>query len=246
MTVSRRAAVCVAAAGAIMALAGCANQLGQTSGASSPASATSTATSASPSGEPTGTTAASALNATVSCQYVAGGQRAKPVDPPPATDVPATGTLTVTLDMTAGPVAITMDRAKAPCTVNSFEALVKQGFYDGTSCHRLVDQGIYILQCGDPTGIGSGGPGYRFADELTGSEQYTAGVVAMANAGPDTNGSQFFIVWADSPLPPDYTIFGTIDDDSLQVITTIASRGVSQDASPNPIAEAKITRASFG
>ncbi len=246
MTVSRRAAVCVAAAGAIMALAGCANQPGQTSGASSPASATSTATSASPSGEPTGTTAASALNATVSCQYVAGGQRAKPVDPPPATDVPATGTLTVTLDMTAGPVAITMDRAKAPCTVNSFEALVKQGFYDGTSCHRLVDQGIYILQCGDPTGIGSGGPGYRFADELTGNEQYTAGVVAMANAGPDTNGSQFFIVWADSPLPPDYTIFGTIDDDSLQVVTTIASRGVSQDASPNPIAEAKITRASFG
>ncbi len=242
MTVSKRATMGLVTAGAIMALAGCASGTGV---ATSPSSVTSGSVSASPVGSPSASQG-TALSETVNCTYTAGGKRALPVDPPPATDVPATGTLTATLDMTAGAVTITMDRAEAPCTVNSFEALAKQGFYDGTTCHRLVDHGIFVLQCGDPTGTGTGGPGYRYADELSGDEQYTAGVVAMANAGADTNGSQFFIVWGDSPLPPDYTVFGTIDPASLEVITTIASRGVSRDASPNPIAEAKITQVSFG
>lgn len=250
MTAKSRAGLAVFSACAIIALGGCASGPGESSSAAvtpdAPTSASSATPSASTSASATGSAPASTTAEAVSCSYIAGGERSKPVDPPPSENVPATGTLTVTLDMTAGPVAITMDRAKAPCTINSFEALVKQGFYDDSSCHRLVDQGIFILQCGDPTGTGTGGPGYRFADELSGDEQYTTGVVAMANSGPDTNGSQFFIVWGDSPLDPDYTIFGTVDEPSLDVVSTIASRGVSKDSSPNPIAEAKITRAVFG
>ena len=114
--------------------------------------------------------------------------------------------------MTEGDVTITMDRAKAPCTVNSFVSLAGQGYFDQTRCHRLADSGIFILQCGDPTGTGQGGPGYQFANETDGTESYTRGVVAMANAGPGTNGSQFFLVWDDSTSldrVPNYTIFGT-------------------------------------
>ena len=82
-----------------------------------------------------------------------------------------------------------------------------------------------MLQCGDPTGTGTGGPGYSFADELAGDETYPAGTLAMANAGPDTNGSQFFIVYDDTPLPASYTVFGTIDDAGLEVVRTVAQAG---------------------
>lgn len=185
---------------------------------------------------------------TVACAYLAGGDSTSttPVDPPSTNDVPASGTFTQTLVMTAGEVRLTLDRAKAPCTVNSFNALAQQGFYNNTDCHRLVDTGIFILQCGDPSGTGHGGPGYRYADELSGNETYPAGTVAMANAGPDSNGSQFFIVWADSELPPSYTVFGTVDQESLLVIQGIAAKGVSKDASPAPIAEAHIVEVRAG
>jgi peptidyl-prolyl cis-trans isomerase B (cyclophilin B) len=89
-----------------------------------------------------------------------------------------------------------------------------------------------VLQCGDPTGSGSGGPGYSFDDELTGKEKYPAGTLAMANAGPNTNGSQFFIVYADTPLPPSYTVFGTIDPEGLRVVKRIAGAGTS-DGGPD-------------
>ncbi|EPH02691.1 hypothetical protein HMPREF1531_02002 [Propionibacterium sp. oral taxon 192 str. F0372] len=192
-------------------------------------------------------TASPSANGGSTCEYRSFGTPARPVDLPRATDVRTSGEISMTLDMSAGPVTITMDRAAAPCTVNSFEALAKQGYFDNTVCHRLVDQGIHVLQCGDPTGIGTGGPGYRFDDELTGNEKYTAGVVAMANAGPDTNGSQFFIVWQDSTqLTPNYTVFGTVDAKSLEVITGIASQGVSQDKSPAPNAPAEIRKVTLG
>lgn len=177
---------------------------------------------------------------TTTCAYERFGQPARPVDPPDTDQVPASGTATLTINMTEGPVTVTLDRAKAPCTVNSFLGLAKQGYYDDTKCHRLVDQGIYVLQCGDPTGTGRGGPGYQFADELTGTESYPAGVVAMANAGRNTNGSQFFFVWADTQLDPDYTVFGTLDQESLAVITSIAAKGISRDNAPNPISPATI------
>jgi len=237
------AGMAVVAAG-LLTITACASQPTGGEPASSPATGQDSASAAA--SEPATSAPAPAAEGMVNCQYTASGQSARAADPPPMTDVPATGTSVVTLNMTEGPVTITLDRANAPCTVNSFQSLAKQGFYDDTACHRLVDQGMYILQCGDPTGTGRGGPGYRFADELTGSEQYTKGVVAMANSGPDTNGSQFFFVWADTQLAPDYTIFGIIDEPSLDVVTSIAAKGVSRDNSPAPISPARIETVSLG
>jgi cyclophilin family peptidyl-prolyl cis-trans isomerase len=162
------------------------------------------------------------------CTYSSSGSAAKPVDPPSGSGVPDTGTVRYRMAMTTGDVVLTLDRAKAPCTVHSFESLATQGFYDQTRCHRLVDEGILVLQCGDPAGTGAGGPGYTFADELNGQETYTKGVVAMANAGPNTNGSQFFLVYGDSTAldqSPNYTIFGSLDEASLAVLEKIAAGG---------------------
>lgn len=168
----------------------------------------------------------SAPGGTVNCTYPTGRQAAKAVNPPPATGVANTGTASAVLSLNGKPVTLTLDRAAAPCTVNSFLSLASQGYFDGISCHRMgVQQGFQFLQCGDPTGTGSGGPGYQFADELTGAETYPAGTVAMANAGPDTNGSQFFLVFGDTGLQPDYTVFGTVDADGLGVIRAIGDGG---------------------
>lgn len=185
--------------------------------ACSPQSATSPSTS--------GGAATNATPARAACVYEPSGDPAKPVDPPSPKEVQTTGEVTWTITTNEGPVNITMDRAKTPCTIHSFESLAKQGFYDNTDCHRLVDSGIFVLQCGDPTGTGRGGPGYRFADETSSDMKYPAGTVAMANSGKNTNGSQFFLVYADSELPPAYTVFGKMDLDSIAVVGRIAAEG---------------------
>jgi peptidyl-prolyl cis-trans isomerase B (cyclophilin B) len=162
------------------------------------------------------------------CEYSVSGDAARPVMPPPSTDVPTSGTISYVLAMTNGKVTITLDRAKAPCTVNSFVSLADQGYFDKTRCHRLADSGIFILQCGDPTGTGRGGPGYEFANETDGTESYTEGSVAMANGGPGTNGSQFFLVWGDSTsldVNPNFTIFGTMNKASRDVVASMAEEG---------------------
>ena len=179
------------------------------------------------------------------CAFPASGGAARPVDPP-SPNAMNTGTMTATMEMVAGKVTFTFPRENAPCAIHSFESLVLQGYYDDTECHRLVDKGIFILQCGDPAGTGRGGPGYTYADELTGEETYPRGTVAMANAGPDTNGSQFFIVWADTTLPPDYVVLGTVDEQSLGTIGKIASQGVDAGDGTSPIADASITRIVLG
>lgn len=166
------------------------------------------------------------------CSYLPSGDPARPVQLPSATGVSTNGVLTFVMSTNAGDVRISMDRSKAPCTVNSFSSLAKQGYFDNTRCHRLADSGLFVLQCGDPTGTGMGGPGYVFADETDGKESYTTGVVAMANAGPDTNGSQFFLVFADSTSldqRPNYTIFGRMSESSVAVVARIAADG--QDGS---------------
>lgn len=132
-----------------------------------------------------------------------------------------------TISTSVGDLAVTLDADAAPCTVNSFLSLAKQGYFDDTTCHRLTTAGIFVLQCGDPTATGTGGPGYRFPDELKGTETYEAGVLAMANAGPDTNGSQFFIVYADSQLQPDYTVFGHLDEASTGIVADVAADGTA-------------------
>ena len=168
------------------------------------------------------------------CEYSLSGDAARPVAPPPTTGIPTSGTISYVLAMTNGKVMITLDRTRAPCTVNSFVSLADQGYFDKTTCHRLADSGIFVLQCGDPTGTGRGGPGYEFADETDGTESYTEGTVAMANGGPGTNGSQFFLVWADSTSldkNPNFTIFGEMSKASRDVVASMAAEG--QDGS-NP------------
>nr|WP_222132047.1 peptidylprolyl isomerase [Pseudonocardia sp. C8] len=179
-----------------------------------------------------------ALPASVNCDYPASPEPAsKPVGPPAAGPVPAAGTVPATLQTSAGPIDLTLDRGLAPCTVHSFVHLAEQGFFDGTSCHRLTTSpGLQVLQCGDPTGQGNGGPGYSFADEVFPGLTYGRGLLAMANAGPDTNGSQFFMIYGDAQLPPNYTVFGSIGPQGLATLDTVAKGGESAgsgDGTPN-------------
>jgi cyclophilin family peptidyl-prolyl cis-trans isomerase len=126
-----------------------------------------------------------------------------------------------------GEITIDLNASATPITVNNFVSLAKKGFYDGTIFHRAIKG--FMIQGGDPNGDGTGGPGYRFEDEPFKGE-YTKGVVAMANAGPNTNGSQFFIMHADYPLPPNYVIFGKVSK-GLEVVDTIATAPVSSSFS---------------
>ncbi|MGV8871162.1 MAG: peptidylprolyl isomerase [Rhodococcus sp. (in: high G+C Gram-positive bacteria)] len=255
----RTPAILMAVSATALTLAGC-------SSSAEPA-ATPATTSASSSTTPATTTPRPALDLTrfgalpavpqpttdvVSCEYPTESPAAKDVNPPPTENVDVFGTVDVGLSTTAGPIDITLDRTQAPCAVNSVVSLVQQGYFDGSPCHRLTTSpGLEVLQCGDPSGSGRGGPGYSFANEYPTTAYvndpaqaenpvvYPRGTLAMANAGPDTNGSQFFLVYADSVLPPQYTVFGTISESGLQTLDTIAAGGVtggSEDGAPaNPV-----------
>ncbi|MFL6128099.1 MAG: peptidylprolyl isomerase [Mycobacteriales bacterium] len=181
------------------------------------------ATTAAPT--PTPTPSASAAVAG-DCTYTKSQEKAtRNVGVPPNGKVPTAGTVTVDVTTSRGPMTFSLDRAKAPCAVASFAYLAGKKFYDGTPCHRLTTGPNFgVLQCGDPGGTGSGGPGYRYADEVTPDLKYTKGVLAMANSGADTNGSQFFIVYKDTQLQPKYTVFGTVTK-GLPVVEAVAKGG---------------------
>ncbi|MFE9690926.1 peptidylprolyl isomerase [Micromonospora sp. NPDC005806] len=146
------------------------------------------------------------------------------------------GTQTMTIDTNLGPVTAKIDRTKVPCTAGSFTYLASKGFFDNTKCHRLVTEGIKVLQCGDPSvtgngwrdSDGTGGPGYNVTEENLPTEQrppYPEGVIAMANSGqPGSTGSQFFIVYGDSPLDPNYTVLGTITG-GMDLVKQVAAAG---------------------
>ena len=131
-----------------------------------------------------------------------------------------------------GALTIELDPQQAPLTVNSFVYLARYHFFDNTLCHRLVPD--FVVQCGDPTGTGSGGPGYQFADELPAAGEYKIGSIVMANSGPDTNSSQFFIVTGAKgvALPPSYALFGQVTDGLDSTITSIAGLAVA-DGKPS-------------
>jgi peptidyl-prolyl cis-trans isomerase B (cyclophilin B) len=178
---------------------------------------------------------------------------AKDVGLPPTTGIAKSGTQTMTITTDQCVVEATIDTAAAPCTAASFTHLASKQFFDNTKCHRLTTSGIYLLQCGDPSATGGGGPTYRFPDENlpeplapsadpsassagpSASESaaeppkalYRAGTVAMENTGPNTNGSQFFIVYQDSMMEPKYTVFGTVTK-GLDVVEKVAKGGVAE------------------
>jgi len=138
---------------------------------------------------------------------------------PPAMQIDPSKHYTATLDTSLGTMKADLFASDAPMTVNNFVFLARQGFYDGVMFHRVIPN--FMAQTGDPTGTGTGGPGYRFNDEPV-TRKYVRGTLDMANSGPNTNGSQFFIVHKDYPLPPNYTIFGQVTDglDTLDKIAT--------------------------
>ena len=177
-----------------------------------------------------------------------------PVSLPPSTTPsvataysPAAGQYAqMSVNTNVGALTISLDN-RAKKTVASMAALSGRKFFKNTICHRLTTDGIYVLQCGDPTGTGTGGPGYQIPDENLpsvgnglapsgpSSSVYPRGIVAMANSGPNTNGSQFFLVYKDSPLPPNYTVWGKVTS-GLDVIDRVAAAGVaggSSDGRPN-------------
>jgi peptidyl-prolyl cis-trans isomerase B (cyclophilin B) len=190
--------------------------------------------SATPPATPSPSTTAAMVDG--KCVYTSSGTAARQVSPPPAKpDLKATYVATIRTNR--GSIVIDLKNKEAPCTVGSFVSLADQKFFNNTPCHRLTTSIIWVLQCGDPTGTGSGGPGYDFYTEnlssvktetVSGSTEgvYPAGTVAMARAqSQDTNGSQFFLVYKQSPLPqPGYTPFGTIVS-GLRIIENVAKAG---------------------
>lgn len=139
-------------------------------------------------------------------------------------------TYDVTVTTNCGDIKLELDGTKAPQTVASFVHLAEAGYFDDSPCHRLVVSGIYVLQCGDPTGQGSGGPGYSFGIENAPADgQYPRGTLAMARTqDPNSNGSQFFMVYADSTLPTDgggYSVFGTVTE-GMPILESLADNGV--------------------
>ena len=144
---------------------------------------------------------------------------------PPSQVIDLSASYTVVLQTSAGSITVEMFTEEAPNTVNNFVFLAGQGFYDNVIFHRTIEG--FMIQGGDPTGTGGGGPGYTFADEPV-QRSYSRGIVAMANAGPDTNGSQFFIIHADYSLPPSYTIFGQVVA-GLETVDAIATAPTSPE-----------------
>ncbi|HEX9762887.1 MAG TPA: peptidylprolyl isomerase [Acidimicrobiia bacterium] len=159
----------------------------------------------------------------------------KQYDSPPELTIDLDRAYTAILDTNHGEIMIEFDPARSPTTVNNFVFLAREGFYDGVVFHRVISG--FMIQGGDPTGTGRGGPGYRFRDEIEGSASYRRGTVAMANAGPHTNGSQFFICHTDVGLPHSYTIFGRVTS-GLETVDSIATS--STDSNDRPFDEVVI------
>jgi len=183
------------------------------------------------------------------CRWWSAPQESRPeqrdVGAPPPSRVRRAGPRTMTIATDHGSIVIQMNASQTPCTVASFTHLAVRHFYDNTACHRLVTAGIFILQCGDPSGTGRGGPTYVFPNErppsappnrapdANGLVTYPRGTVGLANFGQDTNGSQFFIVYRDSRIPPTYPTFGVVTS-GLDLLDQVAAGGDDGTFAPDP------------
>jgi len=143
-------------------------------------------------------------------------------------------TYTAVVKTNMGTYSAVLDATKAPGAVNNFVSLARNKYFDGTTCHRAIPG--FMVQCGDPTATGSGGPGYKFADEFPAAGEYKIGSLAMANSGPNTNGSQFFVITGDQgvSLPPNYTLFGQVTDGLDSTVTALDAAG-NDDPSSNGV-----------
>jgi peptidyl-prolyl cis-trans isomerase B (cyclophilin B) len=227
------------------------NQEHNSKQASATASSSTSAAPANSSGIPALPAFKAPANLGANCQYEAAAEAAsKPANLPRQGKVPTDpAQVSVSMVTNQGNVGLLLANNESPCTVNSFVSLAQQKFFDNTKCHRLTASPTSsVLQCGDPSGDGTGGPGYQFANEYPTDQYqpddpavhepviYPRGTLAMANAGPNTNGSQFFMVYKDTQLPPEYTVFGKIQQDGLATLDKIAKGGVAgggQDGQPN-------------
>lgn len=247
----RMTAVVVTVVGVVVVVGGI--YLATTLGHGSNTAAGSSSTPATPTPPPSVTTKGACKYATTPSTPAPTGKNVQLPPDPAAT--PKTGTVAVDLKTSAGDIPMTLDRAQAPCTVQSMVYLIDQKFFDNTPCHRETDyptpNPLYVLQCGDPTGSGSGGPGYTIPDEKPktlklapttapppsgqpAASIYPAGTLAMANSGqPNSGGSQFFLVYKDSQLPPDYTVFGTVTAAGMDTLNKIAAAGITPGTDPN-------------
>ena len=196
-------------------------------------SGTTTTPKATPSATASPTPSPTVAEPATHCVYTAAGTAARKVSLPSATPN-YKATYTATISTNRGAIVIDLLNSKATCTVNSFVHLAEAAFYNSSPCFRLsTADGVYILQCGDPTGKGSGGPGYEYANENVTGATYPAGTVATANGEPEkpnSNGSQFFLVYKNSSLPPDYTPFGKIVS-GLNILQTVAKGGYGKPLS---------------
>ena len=157
---------------------------------------------------------------------------------PPSMTIDAKKKYTATIETSAGTMTAELFPEDAPMTVNNFVFLAREGFYEGAIFHRVIPG--FMIQGGDPTGTGTGGPGYKFKDEPV-TRRYLRGTLAMANAGPDTNGSQFFVMHQDYRLPPNYTIFGKLLDGEPVVDTIATAPKGAQDRPTNPVQIRRVT-----
>ena len=210
------------------------------------APSTSPSTSASASASASASTTASAKACTTA---PAPTTKTQTWTAPGGSALPTTPPTFLKLATNCGDIVIEMDAAKAPTTTQSMAFLAAQGFYTDSDCFRLTVTGLFVLQCGSPTNDGQGGPGYTLPDEnlpAAGTNNYPAGTVAMANAGAGTAGSQFFIVYKDTTLGPDYTIWGKVVS-GLDVVQKVAAAGVQTGAgAPAPNQKTVITKATTG
>lgn len=182
-------------------------------------------------------TGSNARTSSATCSYLnAPGLGSKPQAPPPSrTNLVRDVTLTLNTDL--GTISIRLDGRSAPCAVNALVSLARSGFYAESTCDQLTTEVTWVVQCGDPSKTGVGGPGFRYADEhlpVGLNPSYPRGTVAMSNAAPDTNGSRFFIAYRDSDLEPYYPVVGRVTS-GMEIIDTVAGSGTRSRTMAGPL-----------